>query len=488
MADAWLATAFPVPSELSQTIPQWLMRSLTVLLCAVGLGGHQAWAQATQACPQSKLDALATPGHPQYALSDPVAHLANLTAIEPWCLRNVAFYRLRAQLRQATGQYILALEDTERALLLDPEHPGTQLDHAQMLLAVGDTISAIDLLAHISMRTDVPEHLAAPLLALQQRLVAWQQSAASAEPGENGWVNASVPVASRSRWQFVHSLGRDSNINRASGGSELTLTLPSGDARFALGEESLPQHSSLIQTQLQWQGMHSQDRALWMAQAELRHRHTPNAINRFTQADLGLTWLQNPQAARQWVWSTAASGSLSAQQAAYAAVRTGLQHQWALPVCSPSVGLEAERRQYPSAALQNGRYLGAVFGLACGAWQWQWRQGIDSPAHAARPGGQHSQQEARLVWRGQSGNHGWVFEHRWQWQTDGSGYSPLLANNAHRKINRQALQVEWFVPAPFVPGAAQAFVQLEWGRQSSNLVLFSFDQHRVQAGLRWLME
>lgn len=484
MAGSWWATALPAPPAPIQTVLQWLIKSLVVSLCAAGLGQQQAWGQPTQECPQSRLNDMATPGHPQYALSDPATHLANLAPLEPLCLRTVAFYRLRAQLRQATGQYLLALEDTERALLLDPDHPGTQLDHAQLLLLVGDTVSAIDLLASISARTDVPEHLTVPLLELQQRLVAWQQDTTSPV----FVAHANTSAANRSRWQVAHSFGRDSNINRAPAGGELTLTLPSGDAEFALGEESRRQHSSFMQTQLQWQGMHSQDRALWMGQAELRHRHTPNAINLFTQADLGLTWLQNPQAARQWVWNAAASGSLSAQQTAYAAVRTGLQHQWVLPICSPNVGLEAERRQYPGVALQNGRYQGAVFGLTCGAWQWQWRQGTDSPAHAARPGGQHSQQEARLVWRGQSGVHGWVLEHRWQRQTDSSGYSPLLTNNAQRRIYRQALQAEWAAPAPFVAGAAQAFVQLEWVRQNSNLVLFAFGQRRVQMGLRWSVD
>ena len=105
------------------------------LLWGVGLGARaQTTGHPAEQPADRPIDCARAPA-PDAAVADAQAYFASL---EPHCLRSAAYYRQHGQWLLKQGSHGAALEALERALLLEPEHLGTQLDYAQALIMVGD--------------------------------------------------------------------------------------------------------------------------------------------------------------------------------------------------------------------------------------------------------------------------------------------------------------------------------------------------------------
>jgi hypothetical protein len=94
--------------------------------------------------------------------------------------------------------------------------------------------------------------------------------------------------------------------------------------------------------------------------------------------------------------------------------------------------------------------------------------------------------ESSLLWR-------WQVSQRWTsdlllyyvHNRDGSGYSPLLAGDASRRVERlgQRLTIGRTLDAA---GRWRAVVELENGRDYSNLPIFRLEERQVSVGIRYL--
>lgn len=402
----------------------------------------------------------------------PAAHLQQLQTLEPRCLHSAAYYRSLAQAWLATGQAPLALEAWERALLLEPDHPGTQLDYAQTLLTLGDTQSAQHLLQQLQARPDLPAHLQ-PLL---QQQLAQLQAQQQAGPWAQRLTASGAVVA-------------DSNLNNAPASNSLTLTLPQGNVNMPLANSYQRQGGVAQQLQAQWVALRPVGPQLWVLQAEARQRHHAQAAHRYTHADASATWLQAPDAPQQWLARASASTLYWGGQHLYRSLRGGVQHQWQLPgSCRWALGADWEGRQYPHATSLNGQYSGLNTSWHCQTpgqqWQVQLRAGQDVGNQATRPGGHYQQQELRLAWQKRWGQQQLVADYQLALQQDSTGYSPLLQANAPRQQQRHALGLEW--SAPVAAGSAwQWYTSLEVSRQHSNLGPFATARNALGVGLRW---
>lgn len=466
------------------------------------LGACLAWgavdpalAQNSPPAPASPASSLSSPCSVQPAGSLPVGEraltdlLAKLDAMAPACLKDASFHAWRGAVLMGLRRPAAAIESLERALLIQPDLPGAQLDYAQALLAVGDTVGARALLAQVAARSDLPPGL---LPVLQRELA------------------ETDPAAWRTRWILSTALGADSNLNNAPAASELTLTFPQGPVTLPLLDSSRPQSGLASLGTAQWQGLKPHGTQLWLLQAEIRGRHTAQATSRYQQVDLSANWLQAPEAPRQWVARAGVSRVVFGGQRLLESARASLLHQWQLPAgqgrlptalaCRPSVGAELETRRYPVSPELGGRYGGLVAAIGCnpglaGATQGgfdtqslslQLRAGVDRADSATRPGGNYRRAEIRALWEGSYGPYKINADYGYTHQADATGYSVLLAANEVRRISRHSLRAEIAraLPEGWLAGA-EWFVSAEVNSQQSNLEAFASRQSAVYGGLRW---
>lgn len=440
--------------------------------------------------PSGQPSAAACPVRPSYPLptseADLQALLARADAASERCLRDAPFHAWRGAILLLLQQPQAAGEALERALLLDPDLPGAQLDYAQALAAQGDLASARGLLRQLAARRDLPDALRP---ALQREL-------AAAEPQQ--WLT---------RWQLMSALGYDTNLTNAPFASELTLTFPQGPVTLPLQESVRPQEGAAWLNALQWQALRPQGAQLWLLQAELRARHTNHSDSRYQQADFGASWLQAPDAPQQWIVRAGASRVDFGGQQLLQEGRLHLLRQWQAPShwgpaglqCRVTGGGELELRRYPSSRELDGRYTGLVATLACdpiipgsgiqGVHQGltlRLKAGREHALSQGRPGGNYDRVELRAGWVARLGSWRLDADYTWSHQRDSSGYSPLLADNLARRAERHTLRMELARPLPQAQlGGPDWFLSVEGSKQASNLPVFASRQAALYTGLRW---
>lgn len=427
--------------------------------------------------------------------------LQYLQGVQDQCLRNSHYYAWRGALELSLGHNHAALESLERALLLQPDLPGAQLDYAQALLTQGDTLAAQELLQLLAQRHDLPP-------AVQELLGQTQAHAQFAATNAG-----SSPAPSITRLQLSSALGWDSNLNSAPRTDTLQLSmpnLPGGSLTLPLARSSLPQSGALWLSQVAVQqlrtvGAGNHPSALLLS-AQLANRSTnTSAKTSYQQAELAAHWLQAPQAPAQWLLSANYrhlhyGGQPWFDEWQLIAQR---QYQWHT-YCRASAGLKWEQRSWHSSAELNGQYQGLLTGLDCSTaaqagllnpnpinWGLQLSRGHDQPSHAARPGGRYTRTELRahagLV-------HGpWQFNGSWlyQQQSDSQGYSPLLAQGSPRRTYRHSWELQASRAlgtrlAPATGGQLRWFISLQHSQQHSNISVFGTQQHSLHTGLRWV--
>ncbi|MGE0331521.1 MAG: tetratricopeptide repeat protein [Ramlibacter sp.] len=429
---------------------------------------------------------------PQYPLPQGTSELQSLLLrldqAAPQCLLDAGFHAWRGAVLLSLGRPAAAVESLERALLIDPGLPGAQLDYAQALYAVGDKLASRELLQRLAERPDLPAQIQA---LLQQEL------------------KATDPAAWRTRWVLTTALGYDNNLNNAPAASELTLTFPQGAVTLPLLESFRPHAGGSWLNMVQWQGLKPQGSQLWLLQAELRARHTSQPDTRYQQADMSASWLQAPEAPRQWIARVGASRIDFGGQHLFQGVRANALHQWQArwsPLagsggnCRPGLGAETELRRYPASAELNGRYVGLVVSASCQAQtvaaasagqllSVQLRWGREHPHDAARPGGIYTKLELRAAWEGRLGGYRINADYAYARQTDAAGYSPLLSANLARETGRHTVRLEAARPLPKgLAGDVDWFVSAEASRQTSNLAAFASRQNALYTGLRWTLQ
>lgn len=410
-------------------------------------------------------------------------------SLQRGCLRDAQFQAYRGAVLLALGEHEAAVEPLERALLLQPDFPGAELDLAIAFARLGQTQTARALLAQVQQRSDLPAPLRAALL---------QQQSALAEP---------PPTSMRNRWQVSLMGGHETNLNNAPAITQLTLTLPNGLGRqtLPLAPSSLPRSGNALFGAAQWQGVRPAGESLWVFQAEGRWRQTRQASTGFRQVDAAATWLQQPLAEQQWIGRVAGTWLEFGGHPLVRSARASLQYQWPAlrgGTCRPALGAELDARHFPSSAELDGLYRGGVVSWTCtsrreGAGDpavltFQLRAGEDRPDSSDRPGGVQKRTELRAQWetplatpwRGVLGPGRASVQASYVRQADASGYSPLIEENAARQTRRAALQVE---ASYALGGGLFAVGTAELASQRSNLPVFIGRQRSLYLGLRWEM-
>lgn len=391
----------------------------------------------------------------------------------PQCQQDSAWLGWAGWALNQLERYTEAAEYLERALMLDPDQPRAQLDYAVALAGSGDGLASLQLMQALLSHPQLPPPLRA---ALQREIVRWGSPVAPA-----GW---------RQHWYLVTRLGHDSNLLGAPDLASLTLTTQGQNVQLPLDASYARQPGNYARTDLGW----SASRGPWQLAASLGGRAS-------SRQGAGLSQAQATAEYQAPAWYLGANLAALNTSAGTRYRTTGLAGglQWSSGRCSARTGLEWQQRNLSSSPILSSQYSGALLERSCEPsaphawplglqlWQASLRWGQDQPRNVDRAGGRQQQGQLRLVALGQ----GWGPQHKWlldgeaYLQADAAGYSPLLQNNAVRRIRRVVLRAEYSWPLA-QPGAGgwQLALGLEWQRQRANLELFQQRSQGAYLALR----
>lgn len=403
-----------------------------------------------------------------------------LASLAPECGGSAGYLAYRGAVLNALGRSTEAAALLEAALLLDPERAGAQIDYAEALAALGDTTAAAALLRDLLARPDVP-----PLLRpqLERRLNATEAlQRFDALAGLRTWMGTG--------WRGEASLtlraGYDSNLNSAPSRDALTLTLPGGDAVLLLADRFRARGAGAGLAEASGQLVRPlEGGAALQFYGEARARASPSASDtNYQQGQAVAAWSQ-PLEGGDALVSIGTTQLRYGGDELYRAARLAASRDWRYDGCRPRLGVEGEWRRYPVAPELDGRFLGVSTGLACilgfNRATLAVRTGEDA-AQANRPGGDQRQTDVRLAWVGSFASGSLVADLLYTHQQDASGFSPLLENNARRRLNRASLHLEY--AHPVAPGWA-VLASFDTTIQRSNLDLFDISGRAVYLGVRW---
>lgn len=407
--------------------------------------------------------------NPASPAQDPGAALIALQAIELECQKDAPFLYTLGRLFNQQGRYDDAIDRLEGALLYRPNHWPTQLEYAIALEGVGDHTSALELLKGLLQNPAVD-----PDTRQQISTLAGQPGPASQTKGFGTYGLAA---------------GFDDNLLGSTFHTELSLTTPGGLLPVQLSSDQRPQPGSFVRADLAYDGLlATANGAQWRYSLAGSYRNSPG----HPQANIGQlnAALEYSTPGEPGPYLIAQHQTL--QRGGNTAVRQnqlGVGYDFATQtkthtpaLCYQRLGAELHHLAYPANTAFNGRYTGLMAQTHCPGWglHVQLRAGQDHPDQATRPGGTQQQYSLKVSQRSAIRAGQLALEWEAARQQDQTGYSPLLANNAPRTINRFAYRAEY----RFMAGAFSPYIGVEWLDQRANLPLFELKNGVLTVGVR----
>jgi len=495
------ATAAPAGVGCAQ-LPVRLWLACAAVWLASLLPAAAARAADVVQCPQD-IFTLAAPESPVALRGE----LGRLALLAPVCDARDDFHARRGALLLSDGQYNEAASALEKALLLNPDLAGAQLDYAQALARGGQREVALDLVKQVAQRPDIEPELRAWLEQEARRAaqpgagVRAGASDAGAGPRASGFF--SEQPASRLSWSAMlqSSFGRESNLVSASHTRELTLYLLGGPVVVPLADNQQPQAGLALRLSGGVQAAINPGFGELRLGAFLQKRIAEAGgvpEQQFSRLEVGfrhplgpghLNWTAARQSLRQ--------GDLyGADDLTYLADYTPTLR---LGPCLAAGALGQADQRYAQAANMAGRYRFGRLELRCaiaGEWRIGQTAGTDTAELADRPGGDKKRADLYLRYdrplqialpgaRPASGFAGrlnvWV---RSSSARDERVYSELLGADPTRTRRQDFGAGIWWQ----LGRRWQAGVDVEKNSQTSTNPLLSIENLLVYTGLRWQME
>jgi hypothetical protein len=469
------------------------LRLVFLIALASGFAPSLAWAQSA-ACPPTEV----------WRTNDP----SELSALLEACENVAAFHAARGAQLLSQGLVEEAAVSLEKALLLEPNLPGAQLDYAQALAQIGLRGSARAMLAQVLQRSDIQ-----PALKTQLDKAIGQPALPDGDVLAAPW-----------QWSTLvqGALGHETNLNSATFTDTLTLMLSNGPVTIGLSDAAKPVAGPASKTLLAVQGTTragsgllslgelsvgaslSQKTALQadtLTGIKPDRNQTAEAVAKYSLPMIAGT------ASGQWQLSVGGTQFWLSGVNAYSDTGYNLKFNWdrtfepslraALqgPSCklAPSVG--QTRQTFPLSSSLNGLYSFSRLEMLCKAKEQESQvvlgQGLDKAQEPARPGGDkrrvdlllRHEQWTPLPWSSwqqmQMGQlSAWV---RYAKSTDAQIYSELLGD-LKTITHRTEWGVGYWVP---LNKAWSAGINLEATSQRSNNTLFKLKNSGIYAGIRW---
>ena len=313
--------------------------------------------------------------------------LEQLAALVDACDENAFFHAFRGAQLLAVGQTEAAAVALEKALLINPDLPGAQLDFAQALAQIGLKGSARAILNEVLQRPDIQPELKNQLTKAQ-----------------------SLQIQPSWQWQTLAqtAYGHESNLNSATYTDSLTLYLSNGPVTLGLTDNDKPASGGAFKSSLAVQGTlrvwGSQELLVSAALNSKAGAASVGGNNRTAESALKYS-LPILAGNASGVWQVAVGGTQFwlSSQTAYTDQAAQLKFNWdtlgAACKLAPSVG--SIEQKFPQAPTLNGTYAYARMDWVCSTSKTQETHvalggGQDKAQDANRPGGNRTRTDVLL--------------------------------------------------------------------------------------------
>jgi tetratricopeptide (TPR) repeat protein len=401
------------------------------------------------------------------------------------CDENAFFHAYLGSQLLAIGQTEAAAVALEKALLINPDLPGAQLDFAQALAQIGLKGSARAILNEVLQRPDIQPALKDQLSKAQL----WQS--------QPSW-----------QWQALAqtAYGHESNLNSATYSDTLTLYLSNGPVTLGLTDNAKPVSGDAFKTSVALngtlRGMGSQEISVNAALNSKSGAASVGGNNRTAEGALKYS-LPLLAGNASGVWQLALGGTQFwlASQTAYSDQGVQLKFNWdslgAACKWAPSMG--SIDQKFPQSPALNGTYAYARMDWVCSTSKNQETHlalggGQDKAQDASRPGGnrtradlllRHEQlvqmQVTPLIGNLSGQLTAWL---RHANSKDKLAYSELLGD-LKSNTKRRDFGLGYWVP---ISKFWSAGINIETTSQTSNNTLFNLKNSAFYGGLRWVQE
>ena len=380
------------------------------------------------------------------------------------------YFYLSGILALKANDYTGAASAFERVVLMQPDNAGAWLDLGIANAEAGNAATALGYFDYIESQFSPPDAV--------RRLITRYRVLIATQP-------------KTSPWQFyVQAMGGvDSNANSGLLNSTVPVTL--GGERLDLLLDPAYQARSDNFAQLDAGARYK--RQIGENQAELVMGLRQRAYQRehdFSTLDLSVSGgLRRPTSIGDIAFWLHLEHLRLGGNSLLNNVRAVAQIEHPFESCRFGLGTEAEWRRYISASTLDANVLWGQAGVAC---DWHiatlpvqstfiGRIGLDTPT-ADRPGGSAKRGE----WIAQFGvplpkNARVELSFAYATARDNDGYSPLLENNAARRLDRRNIRLLLTMP---VANLAEVILLVDDNRFTSNLTLFQQNGQSVSVGLR----
>jgi tetratricopeptide (TPR) repeat protein len=458
-----------------------LARALKFLpwLVVLNLLAPAAFAQGAQ--PAMTAPTLVCPTPEQW----PKLSVEQLTALADACDENAFFHAFLGAQLLAAGQTEAAAVVLEKALLINPDLPGAQLDFAQALAQIGLKSSAIAMLNEVLQRPDI-------------------------QPDLKNQLSKAQPLQAQPNWQWQAlaqtAYGHESNLNSATYTDSLTLYLSNGPVTLGLTDNAKPVSGDALKTSVSLlgtlRGAGLQELSFNAALSSKDGAASAGGNNRTAEGALKYSLpIAAGNASGVFQMAAGATQFWLASQTAYTDQGLQLKYNWdnlgAACKLAPSVGAIVQK--FPQSSTLNGTYTYTRMDWVCRTSKSQETHvalgaGQDKAQDANRPGGNRARADVHirheqivqlpvLPYVGNVSGQltAWL---RHAQSKDKLAYSDLLGD-LKSNTKRTDVGLGYWVP---VSKAWSAGLNIETTSQRSNNTLFNLKNSAIYAGIRWAQD
>ncbi len=388
------------------------------------------------------------------------------------CSENSEYFALLGTVQLRSGDFFAALENLERALLLNPDNGSALVDYAEVLFQQGQVPSAVEINAQLLSREDLPADLAQAIADRQRR---WR-----------GLMSETSSI-------LGVSVGYDNNLNSAPMGRQLALTLSgqsvvldvspeflaaggtyanlaAGIARTSAGRDI----SSRVSGQVR--GRFGENSSYEVLQASSQFAFAQSGDNPRWNAALGFDHLN--YGGNDIFSSSTIRASYAARQGKACGIYPRLAIQYQLFHTQESLsGIESSLGVGVDCRLPLGKTVNRL-AVEVSAL-------TNRALKSSRLGQDRNGWQVNLAWRRQIGPGQASAQYSFTDLNDDEGYSPIFDDGARRHESLSSVYLQYAVPTRRLGAAAQIVTSVSYYNQDSTVGLFRTQGANVEIGINW---
>ena len=346
------------------------------------------------------------------------------------CLKSSEYFALYGAAQLNSGNINGASESLERALLLQPDNGAALIDYAQVLYLQGQLFSALEINEILLERESLPPDLQ-DVIETRQR--SWQA------------------LRSERSVQLDVLAGYDNNLNGAPNPSQVTLTLSGVPILLDLNDEFRPQSGPYGSFRLggHYHRLTPEHQHNW--QADLRGR-----VSEDTESDLlqfsGRYSFIKPSRKHSWQLDAGVDHLQFGGSSLYTATDLRARYQPASEYrCKPYYGMAVQQQLFPGQRQLNAIESKASAGMNCPIANSRGNQLLstefsllaNTAIESGRLGGDRDGWQMSLDWQLSLPIGEFRSQLSYTQLRDSDGYTPLLANDAKRWLQRSYVLLQY---------------------------------------------